>query len=270
MLILLALISLAADETVLQETVKEPESLQVDQPESHASAQVGGALAAGNTSAFNISFGFKGHHKEDGNKLEGGMTALLGQAVPDANGDGRVSEEERETGFVVNQRQATGHLRYDRFLGEKNSVYALAGLLIDPFAGFASRTHQQVGYSRNLLKKEHTQVLLELGFDWAQERYTPSEPPREVDYQNVFAARAMVGLKHKFNDAVNVESTLEIYPNVRVTPDIRVLSASDLSAKLTDQLALRTTYGLRFDNQPVEGFRKADHAITTSLVLTIL
>lgn len=266
---LLAGLSWAQDDA-LSETVKDPETLEVEKPESSMSAQLGGALAAGNTAAYNASLGFNASHKWKNNKFTGSAGALFGQSVADADGDGILSEGERDAGYVTNQQQATADIRYDRFLGKKNSLYFLAGELVDPFAGFLSRSHQQIGYSRVLLDNDDTDLVAEVGFDWAQEYYVANDEPDQDRYQNVFAARAMLGFKHVFNEAVSFEDTLEVYPNVVVLEDVRVINQASLAAKLSDKLGFKTSYNLRFDNQPVQGFRKADHALTASLVISIL
>ncbi|MFK7928033.1 MAG: YdiY family protein [Myxococcota bacterium] len=263
-IMLLSLFSFGQDDA-LSTTVKEP--AEVEKPESSMSAQIGGALASGNTSAYNASLGINASHKWTKNKLSTSAGALFGQSVADADGDGILSEAERDSGYVTNQQQATWDGRYDRFLGEKNSLYFLAGVLVDPFAGFASRSHEQIGYSRTFIKTDETNLVGEIGFDWAQENYVAGTDP---GYNDVFAARLMVGFKHVFNEAVSFENTAEVYPNVLVIEDVRVLNTASLGAKLSDKLGFKTGYNLRFDNQPVEGFRKADHALTASLVISIL
>jgi len=269
MLLMLAALSLAQDD-VLQETEKDAEKLKADEPESSMSAQVGGALAAGNTAAYNASLGFDASHKWDSNRIKGNAAALWGQSVADADGNGILSEGERDAGYVTNQQQLLADVRYDRFLGKNNSVYFLAGVLVDPFAGFASRSHQQIGYSRTLVDTKETDLVAEVGFDWAQENYVVTDPPQDPTYKDVFAARAMIGFKHVFNESVSFENTLEVYPNVVVLEDVRVMENASLAAKLSEKLGFKTSYNLRFDNQPVEGFRKADHALTASLVISIL
>lgn len=269
LLLILASLSFAQDD-VLKETVKDESTLETEKPESSMSAQLGGALAAGNTAAYNASLGFNASHKWDKNKFTASAGALFGQAVADTDANGILSDPEREEGYVTNQQQLLADVRYDRFFGEKNSIYFLAGELIDPFAGFASRSHQQLGYSRVLVDTDETNLVGEIGFDWAQEYYVANGEPDQDRYENVFAARAMVGLKHVFNESVSFEDKLEVYPNVVVLEDVRVINNASLAAKLSDKLGFKTSYNLRFDNQPVEGFRKADHALTASLVVSIL
>jgi putative salt-induced outer membrane protein YdiY len=264
MSVLLSLLALA-QEPEFAETDKE--GAEVEKPKRSLGAELGGALSAGNSQAFSVNSGITGEYRWTANKFSGNLGALFGQSVVDADGNGILSEAERDAGYVTNQQQVVLDLRYDRYLSKKNSLYVLVGLLHDRFAGFETRSHQQIGYSRLLVDSDTTELVAELGFDWAQENYYEDQDPA---YQNVFAARVMLGFSHTFNESVTFRDTFEVYPNVVVFEDVRILNTASLTAKLSDKLGFKTAYNLRFDNQPVEGFRRADHAITASLVVTLL
>lgn len=264
LIVALSWLAFAADQK-LQTTVKEVE--EVTEPKSDLAAELGGALAAGNSAAYSVNAGITGGRKWGMNRISGTASGMFGRAVADADGDGILSVEERDSGYKTNQQQAVGFLRYDRFLTKKDSLYLLSGVLIDPFAGFASRTHQQIGYSRKLVTNETTLLVGEVGFDWAQENYVAGQDP---GYQDVFAARVMAGLQHTFNEAVQFKGQVEVFPNVVVIEDVRLNGTASLAARLSGKIGFKTAYNLRFDNVPVEGFRKSDHAVTASLVVTIL
>jgi len=262
--LLLASLTLAAD-SELKTTVKDEK--EAEKPEGKLGAEVGGALARGNTAAYNANFGLTGMYKWKNNKFSGFGAALYARSIIDTDGNGILSEPERDTGYITNQRQLNTEVRFDRFVSKKNSFYLLAGVLVDPFAGFTSRSHEQLGYSRTLLDNEKTNLVAEVGFDWAQEVYVAGVEP---SYQDVVAARLMVGFKHTFNEAVRFEDRLEMFPNLAVIRDVRIANAASLTAKLSDKLGFKTGYSFRFDNEPVEGFRKSDHTVTASLVITFL
>ncbi|TVQ88753.1 MAG: DUF481 domain-containing protein [Deltaproteobacteria bacterium] len=265
MLILLITLLGHAKSPGLQTTVKDAE--EVEKPKSELAAEFGGALAAGNSAAYSLNAGFNGAHRWKQNRLTASFSGLFGQSVVDGDGDGILSPEDRARGYITNQQQLFGVARYDRFFGKKNSLYALSAILVDPFAGFTSRTQQQIGYSRKFVAEESTSVVGEVGFDWAQEYYVPGVDPR---YQDIFALRFMVGVEHTFNEQVKLISGLEAYPNVIDIGQVRVINTTSLAAKLTDKIGFKTAYNLRFDNDPVPGFRRADHALTASLVVTFL
>lgn len=266
MLIMLLAGLASAQDAEFAETEKAVE--EAEKPETSLSAEFGGALAAGNSAAYSLSAGIGGSHKWSTNKFTFGAGGLFGQSVADGDGDGVLSNTERDVGYVTNQQQATADVRYDRFFGDKNSVYFLAGALIDPFAGYDSRTHEQIGYSRSFINNDDTTLVGEIGFDWAQENYVADVDP---NYQDIFAARGMVGFKHTFNESVSFQDTLEVYPNLVDLEDVRLLNTASLAAKLSDKLGFKTSYNLRFDNVPVSpAYRKTDHSLTASLVVTVL
>ena len=158
-------------------------------------------------------------------------------------------------------------MRYDRFFGEKNSLYLLGGALHDRFSGYDLRTHEQLGYSRLLVSTEATRLVVELGVDYAQEQFVAGVDP---DYQGVIAGRAMTGFSHTFNEAVSFTETIEVYENLLDPEDLRVLNSAAVTAKLSDKLSLNLSHALTFDNQPVTGFRPLDMSTTVTIVATLL
>jgi len=236
--------------------------------ETTLSAEFGGSLTTGNTDVYNLSAGIVGSHKAGRNKVSLLVGSLYGRSMVDRNDNGRIDAEDKEQGRETTAQRFNSELRYDRFLGERVSVYFLAGALIDQFAGFDLRTHEQVGVSYLAVNTEPTQLMLELGFDWAQENFAGTD--QDPDYQDVFAARLLAGLTHDFNESVGFTNTLELYPNVVDFEDIRILNEAALAAKLSDKLSLRLSHSLTFDNQPVPDFVKLDQTTRVTIVASIL
>ena len=265
---MLALISLVAtavaqDPEFETATVVAEEEATAEESETTASAELGGLWTSGNAQLYAVNAGIEAQHRWDRNQLSGVLGANLGAAVPDANGDGRVDENERLAGYVENARRAFTDVRYDRFLSDRDSVYALAGAFHDVFAGYDLRSHEQVGYSRLLVKNDSSTLRLEGGLDWAQEWRTTDE------YANIVAARVLVGLKHAFNDNVRFSETLELYENILTPEDLRILNTATLSSTLNSTFSLKLSHALIFDNLPVEGFRKLDQTTAVTLVVTL-
>jgi putative salt-induced outer membrane protein YdiY len=248
-----------------------PPAEEKEAPESKLSAELGTAFATGNAIFYTVNGTINASHEWQRNKLGivGGIN--LGAAKADTDGDGLLSAAERSADYAQNVKRYYGDARYDRFLTDSDSLYVLAGAFHDPFAGYDLRSHEQIGYSRRLLKNSATELVAELGFDYAQENYTDeaiaagSEP-----YQDVFAARVMLGLQHKFNDNVSLSDTLEVYENVIDTDDLRILNTAALTAGLSGKLSLKLSHNLIFDNVPVQGFVKLDQTTMATLVASIL
>ncbi len=242
-----------------------------DETETTLSAEFGGSLTTGNTDVYNLSAGIVGAHKSGRNKVGLKVTSLYGRSMLDRDGNGRIDASDKELGRETTAQRFDSEVRYDRFLGERVSLYFLAGALIDNFAGYDLRTHEQIGVSYLAVNTEPTKLMLELGFDWAQENFAQVDGvDLDPDYANVFAARLLAGLSHNFSESVGFTNTLELYPNVVELEDFRLLNEAALAAKLSDKFSVRLSHSLAFDNQPVEGFLKLDQTSRVTIVASLL
>ena len=236
--------------------------------ETHLSAELGASLTTGNTDFWTVQSTLAGSHRAEANKVSLVTGALWGRAVVDADGDGTLSKEEVDAGRTDNARKVFGDLRYDRFLGErKNSLYVLGGALHDPFSGYDLRTHEQLGYSRLLLDDKSTELVAEVGIDYAQEDYVEGVDPNAA---NILAGRAMLGFQHSLNDTVGFADTVEVYENLRDFQDARILNTASLNVALNEKLALKLSHQLTWDNVPVEGYLKLDQTSMVTVVAGIL
>lgn len=266
MLIMLLMSSALAAESEFAGTEKPPEETP-EEAVYTASLEFGGVYAAGNSESYALSGAANASAKWRNNKFSMLGAINRGSSRVDVDGDGRIDATERAAPMVKNVERYSIQGRYDRFLSAKDSLYVLAGAYSDQFAGFDLRSHQQLGYSRTLVASESTSLVAELGFDYAQENYVAGIDP---NYADVFAARLMIGLAHKFNENVSFTDTVEAYENVMDPNDLRLLNTATLSASLSNRLALKLSHSLIFDNVPVEGFRKLDHTSMVTLVATLL
>ncbi len=262
-MLLIVATALAQD---FSETDKELDTTEAS--ESHLSGELGASLTTGNTDFWTVQSTLAGSHRFESNKVGIVAGTLWGRAVLDADEDGTLSALEIAAGRADNARKVYGDLRYDRYLGaRKNSLYALGGALHDPFSGYDLRTHEQLGYSRLLLDSEATELVAELGIDYAQEDYVDGVEPNSA---NVIAGRAMLGFTHALNENLGVANNLEVYENLRDFEDARVLNTASLNVALSDHLALKVSHQLTWDNVPVESFRKLDQTAMMTVVASVL
>lgn len=262
-MVLLVSVALAQD---FEETDKEFEGASTT--ESTLSAEFGASLTTGNTDFWTVQSTLAGTHRVGANRVGLSAGTLWGRAVTDADGDGTLSKDEIEAGRVDNARKVFGDARYDRYLGEqKNSLYVLGGALHDPFSGYDLRTHEQLGYSRRLVATDTTELVAELGVDYAQENYVDDVDPNAA---NILAGRAMLGLSHQMNETVGFTDSVEVYENLRDFEDARVLNVAALNVGLNEKLALKVSHQLTWDNVPVDGFQKLDQTAMMTVVASIL
>lgn len=239
-----------------------------EKPETHVTGELGGAFATGNSNYYTVNGLLNASHQFDKNKFTFGAGVNVGgaRALVDTDGDGVAETLQDE--YTENVRRVFGEARYDRFLSDKDSLYALAGAFHDKFAGYDLRSHEQVGYSRLLVKTEPTELKAELGFDVAQENYYGNE--LDPDYQNILAARVLLGLNHKFNDKVSFGDTFELYENVIDFEDVRILNTAALTSTLSGKFSIKVSHALIFDNVPVDGLKPLDQTTMVTLVATLL
>ncbi|MFT4628832.1 MAG: hypothetical protein ACI8PZ_007528 [Myxococcota bacterium] len=266
MLTLLATTSFAQEDPVFvaPEVVEEPAA---EEPEGLLSAELGGNVTTGNSAFYTISSTVNGSYRWDKSRLGliGGL--LVGKGIPDTDGSGAIGKKERRIGYVQNARRYYADARHDYFLGERDSLYVLAGAFIDPFAGYDIRAHEQIGYSRTLVTTDDTTLVVEIGADLAQEDYVDGVDP---GYRDVLAARVMLGLTHNFSDSVGIGETIEVYENVLDPVDLRLLNTFFLTASVSEKVAFKLSHNLLFDNQPVDGFQPLDQTTLVTLVATLL
>lgn len=242
-----------------------------EEPETNLSAELGGAWATGNVDYYTVNGQVDASHRFERNQLTLGGGINIGKGISDADGDGMLSDAERSADKVEIARKYWGDARYDRFVGDKGSIYVLAGALSDVYAGYDLRAHEQIGYSRILVETDSTDLKVELGADVAQEDYVEGADP---DFAMVYSARGMLSLTHQFNDSVSFSDTVEAYENIIDPADLRVLNEAAISAKLSDVFSVKLSNQLTFDNVPVATdagtYRKLDQVTLVSLVATLL
>jgi putative salt-induced outer membrane protein YdiY len=238
-----------------------------EEPPTKISADLGATWTSGNTETLAVNGAGHGTHTWDMNKLGLELAVNVGQAVIDANADGVLDATERDAGYTATAGHYSADLRYDRFLSDKNSLYALAGALMDKFAGYDSRVHGQIGYSRYFVKTDDTEFVGEVGADVANEDYVDGISPETA---LIYAAREMLGIKQKFNENVSLEEKLEAYENVQDFNDTRILNTIALTSIVSGKVSIKLSHALAFDNVPVEGFEKVDQTAMATVVVTLL
>ena len=245
---------------------------EAEAPEADLSAEVGGAVTTGNTDFWTVKGTLNGGYRWAANKVTLTAMGLTGRNRADGDADGILSESEREVDRQLNALKFDSNLRYDRFLGPKASIYAMGGAYVDTFAGIEYRFTEQAGYSRSLVETDTTQLMVELGAAVIQEsRVIPSPRPDDFeDYETIFAARALIGLSHTFNENVKFSETIEAYENILSPMDLRLINRAALTTQLSENLALKLSNDLYFDNTPVENFRQLDQTTMLSVVASIL
>ena len=195
------------------------------------------------------------------NRLSGAAGLSITRAALDLNADGLLDSAERDqpvSDWALSAQLLTTQLRYDRFLGEKTSLYALAGADSNVLAGFRLRSHEQIGVSRSLVNEADLKLFTELGVDFAQEEYAPGSDLGKDGLDYVFpSARVMVGAEWVLNENVKVTEEIEVFENLLTVAgpgaenDLRLYNRAAMNVKLSDKMSLKLSHNVTFDNVPV-------------------
>lgn len=235
--------------------------------EAHATVELGGSITSGNTETMALTGLGNVSYRWRRNGLSATFGVNWGQSKIDTDGDGLLSTVERDAEYTKTAERVYGTLRYDRFLGKRDSLYLLGGGFSDSFAGYDYRVNGQLGWSHNFVDRENAGLRGELGVDIAREDFVEGIDPNA---QTVVAARLLLGGRYAFNKNVSVEDTLEIYEGVLDFTDFRLNNTASITAALGAKLSLKLSHQLAFDNVPVEGFQPLDHTTMATFVVTLL
>lgn len=157
--------------------------------------------------------------------------------------------------------QSIGALRGDYFLNPRLSLFALAGYERNPFAGLDRRTEESVGLSWFAMKQPKNELQVDIGAGLNQQTNLGVSSDFTV-------ARLAPRFKHNFTDKAYLEESVEMQENLDDTGDLRTMSLTQLVAPITTGIAIRFGYLMRYDAEPVPGFKKLDTTFTSGLQLT--
>lgn len=165
----------------------------------------------------------------------------------------------------TNTKNWKASLRYDRFIRAPLSLFAASHIGEDEPAGFDLRYGGATGVSHVFLESEADAFKYEAGYDFTREdRVAP------LFDDNIHSGRLFLQYQHRFSSWAQFKQDVENLINLEDSEDVRINTLTSLTMKLTTKLAFQTGFGVRFDNQPVTGFKKTDTTTQAGLVFSFL
>jgi hypothetical protein len=179
--------------------------------------------------------------------------ALL--AGQDLSGTGFIDDESE----IVRREEVTSQAwtsiaRYDRFVTERNSLYAAALAGADRPAGRSLDAGGQVGYSRVLLKEDGHELTGEAGYDFSYERFVANSGVA------IHSGRLFLGYVGKFTEDTQAEISAEALTNfnpltkptrdVGVLGDTRLRGRAAVTTKLLSNISFQGSFSARFQSAP--------------------
>jgi hypothetical protein len=240
------------------EFAKSEEVEKVKEVEWTAAAELGLVFTTGNSDTTTVTAGARATRKTGKNKLslEGSLTyARSSVLLLEDNGDGVLDEADIRRVSTTTAETLAGKLRYDRFLTKYNSVFVAALAARDVPAGKESVLGGQIGYSRQLHKKEKSEAVIEIGYDFSRENTVVGDPV------SIHSARGFIGLKAVMTEGTSIEASGELLTNVLSVDlptgrdggpgqDTRLNLKAAISAKIGKNLAVQTAIEAKYDHRP--------------------
>lgn len=150
-------------------------------------------------------------------------------------------------------------LRADRLIKEHVSIFGLLTYYRDPFAGLSSRFSEGLGVAWRALRAKRDSLRIETTLSMNQERST-------ADVETSFGSlRGALAYKHLLGEKAFFTQLLEGLFNLKDSEDLRVNSETAFTAPISQQIALKASYIVRYDRLPEPGFEDTDRIFTTGV-----
>ncbi len=148
-------------------------------------------------------------------------------------------------------------------IGKKIYLYEVWGWMRDVFSGLDSRYSVQSGMGCNIPLGTRHRVDVEAGIDYTW------EDGREVPFRSFGSVRTFGRYRYTLSDTASAEQEIEYLKNMEAPEDYRIYSSTALKASISTNLSMKVSYVIRYDHQPVPGFRDTDTVFSTALILKI-
>jgi putative salt-induced outer membrane protein YdiY len=190
------------------------------------------------------------------------------------NRNGKVTFPDRESKTTAAAYNLDG--KYRRTIREGFHWYAGAAWDRNRPLGIDDRTTISAGVGYLLFKDDRHSLLGEVGADYTDESRVGG------DDDSFAGARAYLGYERTLSETSKLTSELELLENLDDTSDLRGSWVTSVTASLTSKMALKMSYTVLYDAQPVEilvpgddpgerdawyEYDKTDTILTASLVI---
>jgi putative salt-induced outer membrane protein len=151
-----------------------------------------------------------------------------------------------------------------RTLNERWSLFAGLSAEKDEFAGYELLALLEFGATYKALMGPKHLLDFDIGVTYTDESRVEPEP--DVDYLG-----ALLGLSYewKISDNASFTERLIYYPNFDESNDWRLSSDTGVQAALSERLALKLSYEVRYRNRPIGDNDDTDTATKVSVVLKL-
>jgi len=172
-----------------------------------------------------------------------------------------------------------GLLRYDYFFANNFAAFLQGTGRHDRFQGLDFRLTIDPGVAAYLIETKKQRAWVEGGLQIQHDirradTLTPNAAPTTASATEKTAtfanARFFIGYENQLYDTVSLVTGVEYIQNLHESVSrYRLNLDASIKAKVSDKLAIATTYQMRFENQPLPTVEKADSIASVNLVYTL-
>ncbi len=205
-------------------------------------------VTGGNSKSTVVSFSNQFVYKWTDSKLTIDASALKADTTSRtaSNVDGTLSIAQVEE--ITAEKYLLGG-KYDHKIHEGAFWYVLGQWGRDRLAGIDNRYNGGAGMGYRLVKTERQEVDSEVGFNFTKEEYAGAGTKSSATFGS---ARGFLGYKRKLSGTSELTSSLELLQNLDDPADLRAIFIAGISANINSHLALKVSYTINYDGQPVE------------------
>ncbi|MGA2447605.1 MAG: DUF481 domain-containing protein [Polyangiaceae bacterium] len=244
--------------------------------ETTATVSAGGLLTTGNsrTAAGTANGKFDMRRGTDG----------FGASLVGNYGEGAAPGQ----GWHVTTQNLQGRVRYDRYLADNFSIFAIVTGRDDRFQGLDFRLNLDPGVKYLFLNGEATKLWAEAGYDFQYDirredalgtpdangnpQFLPDGsplPPLLAKTATDHSSRVFVGFRRAFNKGVTFATGLEYLQSFVASTQYRLNFDALIAADLGVGLSIGLGFSARFDHAPLPGKEDLDTSTTVSLIYAL-
>lgn len=240
---------------------------------TEASIQAGGLFSAGNARTIALTTAGKFRIRREEHQFTAAASANFARAGKSG------------TPVETTVENYQGLARYDYFVLDPLAIFFQSTARRDRFQGLDLRLNFDPGAAYYFVNTKKQTLRAELGYDLqhdirrdasrtiaadAPADGSPTPPPTVLDKtQTLHNIRSFLGYENKLYEGVGFITSFEYLQNVSDLGTYRLIFDVGLKTNISTNLAIATTYTMRFENKPLPNIEKADSIASVNLVYTL-
>lgn len=240
---------------------------------TEASIQAGGLFSAGNARTIALTTAGKFRLRREEHQFTAAASANFARAGKSG------------TPVETTVENYQGLARYDYFVLDPLAVFLQSSARRDRFQGLDLRLNIDPGAAYYFVNTKKQSLRAELGYDLqhdirrdasrtiaapAPTDGSPQPPPTVLDKtQTLHNVRSFLGYENKLYEGVGFVTSFEYLQNVSDLGTYRLIFDVGLKTNISTNLAIATTYTMRFENKPLPKVEKTNSIASINLVYTL-